>query len=844
MARRVKSAGARLEAYRSKRDFAKTPEPPPTPASTETGRSFVVQQHAARRMHWDFRLELDGVLLSWAVPKGPSLDPKERRLAVRTEDHPVEYGTFEGTIPKGEYGGGTVLLWDRGTWTPEGDPHAALEKGHLTLTLEGQKMHGRWHLVRTRGEKAWLLIKGKDEHARPGDGDRMVRMLKKSVASGRTLDAITRDPDRVWHSEEEVAPPDASGIAGTKARAMPDVIAPELATLFKQPPEGDDWLHEIKLDGYRILARVERGNARLFTRNANDWTARLPTLARVLRELPVERAWLDGEIVVMDARGRSDFGALQDALAGGRDGEIRYVIFDLLYLGDRDLRGAALADRKKVLRALLSSTGALEGRLRFSDHVRGNGARFYAEACRLGLEGIVSKHAARPYVPRRTKDWRKVKCFAREEAVVVGFSEPSGSRSGLGALLLGQHEGGELRYVGKVGTGFDTRTLEMLRARLEKLEVSRPAAKGTPRGAAVRRVHWVRPELVVEVTFSERTKDDKLRHPVFVGVREDKPAASVTPERPAPEERPARRAKASAGDVVAGVKLSHPDKVFYPDLGVTKRELAEYYVAIADHVVPHVASRPLTLVRCPDGIAGPCFYMQHAFRGMPRAIHRVRVRRNDEALDHTYVRDIEGVVALVQFGSLELHTWCARHPKLETPDILVFDLDPGPGVPWDGVAEAAFAVRERTAALGLTSFVKTTGGKGLHVVVPIVPKLPWEATKAFAHGIARDLVHREPSRYTATITKAKRKGKVYIDYVRNTRGATAVAAYSTRAKKGAPVSTPIRWEELARGIDPAGFDVRTVRARMARLRRDPWEGFEEARKAITPEMRAEVGTKE
>lgn len=819
-----------LEAYRQKRDFTKTREPPPKRVSTETGRSFVIQQHAARRMHWDFRLELDGVLLSWAVPKGPSLDPRERRLAVRTEDHPVEYGSFEGTIPKGEYGGGTVLLWDQGTWEPEGDPHAGLEKGHLRFTLEGKRLHGRWNLVQTKG--GWLLIKGKDEHARPGDADRVVREAETSVASGRTMSAIGKDPDRVWSSTDAPEPPDPGSLEGAVKRAFPSTMTPELATLVYDPPEGDDWLHEIKLDGYRILARLDNEEACLFTRKGNDWTGQLGSVARALSTLPVERAWLDGEIVVYDRRGRSDFGALQDALAKKKDDPIRYVVFDLLYLDGYDLRGVALSSRKELLRALLARGAALEGRLRFSEHVKGEGPRFFEEACRLELEGIVSKRASCPYVGRRTKDWRKVKCAQRTSATIVGFSEPSGSRSGLGALLLAQ----EGRYVGKVGTGFDERTLRDLRARLEPLEIPRPKVEGTPR--TMRKVHWVEPKLVAEVTFAERTRDGKLRHPVFVGLEKN----PSTRAEPAPKKAAKKAGKKGGGATVAGVRLSNPEKVFFPGLGVTKRELATYYETIEAYAVPQVAGRPLTLLRCPEGV-GSCFYMQHAFPGMPRAIHRVRVREREGALDHVYVRDLAGLVTLAQFAALEIHTWSSRVPKIEKADQLVFDLDPGPGIDWDHIAVGAFAVRDRLAELGLTSFVKTSGGKGLHVLVPIVPELPWATTKAFTHAVASDLARRDPARFTATITKSKRTGKIYVDYVRNTRGATAVAAYSTRAKPEAPVSTPITWDELEAGVDPASFDVRTIPARLGKLERDPWEGFFTSEQHLTRAMLDELGVK-
>lgn len=830
MARRMKRSEP-LEAYRAKRDFAKTPEPAPDGEEREQGRTFVVQQHDARRMHWDFRLEHDGALLSWAVPKGPSLDPRERRLAVRTEDHPIAYGGFEGLIPKGEYGGGAVLLWDRGTWVSEGDPSKALEKGHLRFELEGERMHGRWNLVRTGDGDQWLLIKGKDAYARSGDGDRLVRGQRPSVASGRTLEAIAREPDRVWRSNTDTEPLDPSALDGAEAAAMPRTMSPTLATLVKTPPKGDEWLHEIKLDGYRLLARVDGGEACLFTRRGNDWTSKLPSLARALGALPLECAWLDGEIVVMDAQGKSDFGALQAALAARKDASIRYIAFDLLHLDGYDLCAAALSARKALLRTLLARSGS--PMVRFGDHVRGEGQRFYEEVCRLGLEGMVSKRAGRPYASRRTNDWRKIKCSTREKAVVIGFTEPSGSREGFGALLLAQPEDGALVYVGKVGTGFDERTLRALHTRLRPLELDRPPIEGVPREVATRRTHWVKPALTVEVTFAERSKAGRLRHPSFVGLCEERAPAS-TPAK-------GKNARGVVRASVAGVALSNPERIYFPDAGLTKRELAEYYASVADFALPHLVRRPLTLVRCPDGVGASCFFMQHAFRGMPRAIHRVRVKDEKGAADHVYVRDLAGLVTLVQFGALELHTWSARHPDLETPDQLVFDLDPGSGVTWAQIVEGALAVRSRLAELGLPSFVKTTGGSGLHVVAPIAPTLPWKTTKAFAHALARELARQDAARFVATVTKSKRKGKIYIDYVRNTRGATAVAPYSTRARGAAPVSTPLTWEELEAGVDPARFDVRTVPKRMGQLARDPWEGFFERAPQLTPAMREAVG---
>jgi bifunctional non-homologous end joining protein LigD len=839
-----------LREYRVKRDFEATPEPAGDEAPSPGGHGFVVQKHAARRLHYDVRLELDGVLLSWAVPKGPSLDPAERRLAVRTENHPIEYGGFEGVIPTGEYGGGTVVVWDRGEWEPIGDPHAGLEGGDLAFVLHGDKLQGRFRLVRT--QRDWLLIKGRDEHARPGDADRLVRERPESVLSGRTVEDIARDRDRVWHSDCRDAEM-ASTLRGARRAALPTFIAPELATRVDRAPEGDGWIHEIKLDGYRILARLADGQARLLTRKRHDWTARLPSLARALEQLPFAKAWLDGEIVVLGPRGATDFGALQAALGSdGSEASIRYVVFDLLHLDGWDLRATPLLERKALLERGLRHAGAREGRIRFSDHVRGGGQAFVEHACELGVEGVVCKRADRPYVDRRSKDWLKVKCVAREECVVGGFTEPRGGRGGLGALLLGQHEDGPLRYVGKVGTGFDTATLARLRATLDRKIVREAPFVDPPRG---RGLHWVEPTMVVEVRYAERTKDGKLRHPSFLGVREDKPAREVREEKVEPVSTVAPRSR-RAGAVVAGVALSTPERVLWSDVGVTKAELAAYYERIAPWVLPHVTDRPLTLVRCPEGFRGTageppprqsgprrggCFHQKHGRASMPKGIRTLPIEERDGVRDNVWIHDLRGLVGLAQIGTLEVHTWGARVDAVDKPDRLVMDLDPGPGVPWEGVVAAAFELRDRLTELGLTSFVKTTGGKGLHVVIPITRRADWDGAKVFCHALALDLVQRSPERYVATTTKSKRDNKIFVDYLRNARGATTIAPYSTRAKPGAPVATPLSWEELAAGARPEAFDVRSVPARLDALTRDPWEGLSHPRQSLTRAMREALG---
>ncbi|HJL17585.1 MAG TPA: DNA ligase D [Sandaracinaceae bacterium LLY-WYZ-13_1] len=822
---------APLERYRAKRDFERSPEPGPERRASASGRSFVIQKHDASRLHYDLRLEHDGVLWSWAVPKGPSLDPADKRLAMRTEDHPVEYGGFEGVIPKDEYGGGTVLLWDRGEWICEGDPAEGLAKGRLRFVLEGHKLRGRWNLVRSRKKQArdgeaWLLIKGKDGEARTV-GASVVDARPESVASGRDLAQIAADPDRVWHShraEEGAGPeamPEPGAVEGAKRqRRLPKAAKPALCAPVDAPATSDRWVHEVKHDGYRILARLADGVAILQTRNGHDWTAKMPSLARSLAALPVDAAWIDGEIVVLDAEGRSRFGALQSALEPGRDHAIRYLAFDLLHLDGWDLRPASLVDRKSTLRAVLQAGGALEGRVRFGAHVRGQGAAFLAEACRMGVEGVVSKRADAPYRAGRSKAWTKTKCLARDDFVVGGWTEPSGARAGFGALLIGERVDGALRFRGKVGAGFDGSTLRALHPRLEAL-----ASDESPFDDLARRpkgAHWVRPVLSVEVKYTERTDDGRLRHPVFLGVREDR--------APEPEAAPPGEASGDPVRIAAGVRVTTPERVYWPNAGITKRELALHWLRVAELALPHLRDRPLSLVRCPDGIDADCFYFKHAVRGLPEALAPVDV--GDDA-PHTHLRDAAGLVALAQIGALETHVWGARRGSLERPDQLVFDLDPGSGVDWPGVVAAAREVRALLTQLELVSFVKLTGGKGVHVVVPVRPRIAWDEAKRFCLAVAQTLERRDPDRYTAELSKAKRGGKVFVDYLRNGRGATAVAPWSPRARPGAPIAAPVAWDRLDE-LRPDAIGLRDVAAHLEARDADPWAGFFEVDQAVPP----------
>jgi len=876
-----------LELYRKKRNFGITPEPKGKAVKRKSkALTFIIQKHRASHMHYDFRLELNGVLLSWAVPKGPSCDPAHKRLAMHVEDHPIEYGGFEGIIPPKQYGAGTVLLWDRGTWVPEGDPEADYGKGKLKFQLEGEKLQGGWMLVRSRGgkyggDKSWLLIKENDEHACPG-GALIVDERPESVASGRTLEEIAADPDRVWESKKSVAANvkggavkkkkpgfDLASIKGAVKAPMPEFIAPELATLMKEVPRGDDWVNEMKLDGYRMVCRIDVGKAQMISRNAKDWTGSFTAVERSAARLLVDSAWLDGEVVVMAADGRTSFQALQNVLTADQAGKLHYFVFDLMYLNGYDLRGAPLLERKRVLEALLEKA---PDTLKFSSHIQGSGEEFYAQACKLKLEGMIMKRAASTYQSGRGRDWLKVKCSMRQEMVVGGYTDPEGTRSGFGALLLGVYEpDGTLRYSGKVGTGFNDATLKTLHKRLAALETDKPAFSNPPRGYEAKGAHWVKPELVAEVEFTEWTNDGTLRHPSFQGLREDKKPRDVVRERAADTEavesapaakrrstkaaskKPATRAKpasastngGSAGGkddaTVAGIKISNPAKILYPEAGITKLELARYYESVSEWILPHLSNRPLTLVRCPSGWEKSCFYQKHPDAKVNAVIERVKVQESAGETLYMMANSTPALVALLQMGALELHPFGSSAPKLTCPDRLIFDFDPAEDVSWEALLEGVHLLKTLLEELGLRTFVKTTGGKGLHVVLPIRPALGWDDIKSFTKAVAELMVQSFPDRYVATVTKSKRHGKIFVDYLRNGEGATAVAPYSLRARANAPVAMPIGWEELTKDIREDHFNVRNALARLSKLKKDPWEDFFDVKQSITKALMKKVG---
>jgi bifunctional non-homologous end joining protein LigD len=853
-----------LEEYRRKRDFRKTPEPAgksPSRKKAASSLAFVIQEHKARRLHYDFRLELDGVLKSWAVPKGPSLDPGEKRLAVEVEDHPLDYGGFEGVIPEGQYGGGTVLLWDRGSWIPaDPDPAAAHAKGMLKFELRGEKLHGNWALVRMGGKAArerrpnWLLIKERDDAALPQSGDAVVADNPLSVETGRSLDMIAQDRDRVWDSQkgEATAARRLDRIPGARKGPMPVDLKPQLATPATAAPAGPEWLHEIKYDGYRMHARIEHGRVRLITRNGLDWTAKFPELAHAFERLLVDTALIDGELVHLASDGTTNFSGLQDAIAGGKTGALHFFAFDLVYRGGWDLTGASLEDRKAALGEIIPPRA--EGILRYSDHQVDQGPAVLRQASSLGLEGIVSKRRAAPYRPGRGAGWLKVKCRNREEVVVVGFTDPEGNREGFGALLAGYHDpSGTLRYAGRVGTGFSAARLADLRKRLDTLAVKYPPVV-LPKEAPRKGVYWVRPALVAEVEFAGWTADAILRHASFQGLREDKSPKEVVYDpssrnggpvtKPAPPEpadagvsRPAR----DGSLMFERVRLTHPDRVLYPEDALTKLDLARYYRAVADRALPNLAHRPLTLVRCPGGQGKPCFYQKHLGKGAPDAIGHVDITEDGETVAYPEIDDLAGLIGLVQMNVIELHPSGATAEQLDTPDRITFDLDPDEGLPWPRVTEAAIEIREALLAIGLQSFVKTTGGKGLHVVVPLLPKLGWDEVKAFTKWVADRFVAQSPERFTANQAKRARRGRIYIDYLRNSRGATAIGAYSPRARPGAPVSTPLFWEEVEKEARPEGFTVATVPQRLAALDTDPWAEIGKLRQSIGAAVRRRMG---
>src|SRR5438067_1014330 len=830
MARRVPLD---IETYNKKRDFSKTKEPRGRKIKGK-GDSFVVQKHDASRLHWDFRLELDGVLKSWAVPKGPSLDPDDKRLAMRTEDHPLDYGGFEGTIPKGEYGGGTVMLWDQGRWVPEPskDPSKTIEEGHLHFSLDGERMKGEWVMFRLKprpGEKAepWMLKKVTDEFADPEDGDALVNDCVTSVTTGRTMAEIAAGED-VWRSNRGGQ---KGGRAKKKAaKAPPPFQEPQLATLVDEVPPGTSWIHEYKYDGYRVLLAVGDGVATAWTRNGKDWSDKFKALVKAAAKLPAG-CLIDGEAVALDDKGLPSFQLLQSTLQDKQGANLAFYAFDLLVDRGEDIKRLPTIERKQRLAALLKGVPAP---ILFGDHVIGRGEELFREICKQGGEGIISKKSGAPYRNGRTRDWLKIKCIQRQEFVIIGWSE-SDKRRGFRSLLLGVREGGKLRYAGKVGTGFNAKLIDDLMERMEPLEIAKAGVE-VPR-AERKGAHWIEPKLVAEIAFSEVTDDGVLRHPSFIALREDKPAKDVVREVPQHLEsvtKPQRKKKGKRAVAEGfGIEISSPERVIYPELGLTKKDLADYYASIEPLIMVDAAKRPMTLIRCPGGRTGECFFQKHDKGTFGPDVKQVPIEERDgHTEDYLFFDDVRGLLAAVQMGTIEFHGWGSKVDKVEYPDRLVFDLDPDVGLDFNKATQAAVRLRGLLQDLGLKSFPLLSGGKGIHVVVPLDASADWPAVKSFADRFSRAIAEAEPDMFTANIRKVQRKGRIFLDWLRNQRGATAVMPYSARAREGAPVAAPIAWDELNRYESGHHFGIRDVDDLLDRATSKALRGWGQANQAL------------
>jgi len=883
-----------LARYREMRDFAVTAEPRGggTGQSSKAAESlpFVVQKHAARQLHYDFRLGWHGVLKSWAVAKGPSYFPGDKRLAVEVEDHPMEYGGFEGTIPKGQYGGGTVMVWDFGDWQPLGDADRGLEKGDLKFILNGTKLKGKWVLVRMRknpdrdrsDKPNWLLIKERDEYVQPEDAPAVTDLAPDSALTQRTMEQIAQSNDHVWDSKQglrepkgdrEARPEAGKGRAAAQKRValerllrsvpkedFPGFIPPQLAEEARSAPHGRNWVHELKLDGYRIQVHVQTqgggqaAKTRLFTRKGLDWTARMPALARAAAELEVESAILDGEIVVLDPSGRSSFPDLQAAFQNGKEAEMVYFAFDLLHLNGRNLRGLPLIERKEILEKLLSPADP-HAALRFCEHIQARGDVVFAKASQLGAEGIVSKQVGAPYTSGRGNTWLKMKATIKQEFVIGGFTPVAKTGRGIGSLLLGYFDGGKLIYAGRCGTGFSHELERTLRVRLDALIQKAPSFAELPREAR-QGANWVKPELVAQVAFAGWTKDDLIRQSSFKSLRDDKPAAEVIREAGLTEDAssyPADpRAKSEVKPEAAKVErkqnialgITNPRKVLDEESGMTKQDLAEYYLAVAERMLPHISDRPLSVLRCPDGIGKQAFFQKHVSAGLPNGVHTVSIanKKSGKREEFLTLNSAEGLVGMAQMGVLEIHPWGSKNEAVDRPDRIIFDLDPDEAVSWNALANAADELRSRLKQLKLTSYVKSTGGKGLHVVAPIEPDYEWAVIKQFSHRIVLQMEKENSRLYTTNMLKAVRKNRIYLDYLRNDREATAIAPFSTRARPGVPVAVTLEWKELKSATRPV-FHVSDLSGWRGRLRRDPWRGMLASKQRLMEEMLDSTGVK-
>lgn len=883
-----------LHKYWQKRDFDITPEPRGKITKSAKALSYFIQRHHATRLHYDFRLELNGTLKSWAVSKGPSLNPSDKRLAVHVEDHPLSYGTFEGKIPAGQYGAGDVVLWDKGEWLPIGDPEKGYRDGNLKFELHGEKLAGKWALVRMKpkqddkGDKEnWLLIKEKDEEAKEGEESHITDLRPESVLNikSRKHENKLAELDQPTFNQSLLNQPVNQRITyPVKAKLekikLPDRISPELATLVRTAPTGDEWFSEVKYDGYRALTRIQHDKAVIYTRNGNDWTLHWPAIAEQLAKLPVDEAWLDGEVVAIQD-GKINFGALQNYDSNTKNRpQLKYYLFDLIYLNGMDISHFPLEDRKALLKEILSSQGA-DSLLHYSEHVIGNAKSAFESACKQGIEGIVVKNRAAPYIQARNQNWLKLKCSQRQEFIIGGYTDPEGSRQGFGALLLGYYnDSKELVYAGRVGTGFNAALINTLYKELQHSETDQPAFSNPPKGYDARGVHWLKPKLVCEVKFAEWTADGIVRHASFVGMRNDKPAQKITREQAisvnaikgkessAMQEsldktnmaktsitkstttkskkthtdvdkqgasEPANVQSKENSNTVLGITISHPDRLIYTPQKITKLNIAEYYQAVETWIMPHLAGRPLSLLRCPDGTEQECFFQKHLEKFHLKHVQKINIDADDKG-QYLIANNISAVIELVQMGVIEMHTWGSTVESLHKPDRLIFDLDPDPNVPWSKVIEGATLVKFMLENMGLISFLKTTGGKGLHIVVPIKPEHDFPIIKNFTKAIATHLAETISSHFVANMSKEKRKDKIFVDYLRNAEEATAIAAYSLRARPEAPISVPLRWDELTNDIRSNSFNIQNIYERLLSLSHDPWEAYSTTEQEITQDM--------
>lgn len=849
-----------LREYNRKRDFKITREPSGSKSSslkkevrTQKKKKliFVVQEHHASHLHYDFRLELDGVLKSWAVPKGPSMEPGEKRLAMHVEDHPLAYATFSGTIPKGQYGAGEVYIWDKGTWEMDGDAHEGLEKGRIEFKLKGKKLKGSWLLVKThympKKDNTWLLIKRHDEEEEEVKTKKRVKKkiiekpkkkskkltLKKGSTENHIAPAVKRSSVKKVKSSSKKRP--------QKDDHWPGFIEPQLPLLVDHPPAETGWFHEMKFDGYRLQAHIRGGVISLFTRNGHDWTEKFPHIVEALEDLDVNDAILDGEAVVLDKDGKSNFQLLQNSLNSNSDSTIRLFLFDLMYLNGEDLREKKLEERKELLLDLIPK---LHSYIKYSDHVKQKGDEFFKLSCKYELEGIVSKESDSPYESGRGRLWIKAKCSKRQEFIIGGFTEGKGGRTGvMGALLLGVHDKGKLRYVGKVGTGFNEATLRDLKKKLSHIyQADCPFDLNAPKG---KDIHWVEPEMIVEINFSNWTNEKILRNPVFLGIRTDKKPKNITIEKETPVElvehgtkkKSARKKiKVPVEEIESedDVALSHPDKILFRTEKITKEQIAKYYAEVSEYMIPLMGDRPLSLVRCPNGSEKQCFYQKHPTAGkVPPHLKGFKVKEKNKTETYLALNSYQGLKQLTQLNSYEIHTWNTHYKNLMNPDQIVMDFDPDPDVSFKEVVKAALTLKKMLDKLKLKSFVKLSGGKGIHVHIPFDPDYTWDEVKAFSKALADQMEANEPDKYLSNMSKKLRKGKIFVDYLRNGFGSTAVAPYSLRSRKISAVAMPVEWSELSRIKSSDQFTLKKALEKIKKRKKDPWKGIDKVKQKIS-----------